>query len=171
MDKLPYKELGWSLYSKLVAWSGAQTYPETLDKKFNCCQPVESWTIGWRLNLEINSIPAGWCPKGLPDISRPEPAGDNSAHPLSFCHLFWNYLSSLGSIIQHSIDLAYPFILVYHTLVARPKIWKLVHLVGKFFIVGSWVIMEPDVLDLQVEGTSIAVHEGDGHAHHPCLII
>lgn len=55
------------------------------------------------------------------------------------------------------------------TLKASPKVWKLVHLVSKFLIISSWVIVQSDVLDLEVEGPSVAVHKGDGHSNHPSL--
>ena len=61
---------------------------------------------------------------------------------------------------------------IYHTWqtsVASPKVWKLVHLVGKLLIIGSGVVVQSDVLDLEVEGPGVAVHEGDGHADHPGL--
>ena len=61
---------------------------------------------------------------------------------------------------------------IYHTWqtsVASPKVWKLVHLVGKLLIISSGVIVKSDVLDLKVERPAVAVHEGDGHADHSGL--
>ena len=52
---------------------------------------------------------------------------------------------------------------------ASPKVWKFVHLVSKLLIISSWVIVQSDVLDLEVEGPGVAVHEGDGHADDPGL--
>ena len=61
---------------------------------------------------------------------------------------------------------------IYHTWQTSetsPKVWKLVHLVSKVLIISSRVIVKSDVLDLEVEGPGVAIHEGDGHANHPGL--
>ena len=61
---------------------------------------------------------------------------------------------------------------IYHTWqtsVASPKVWKLVHLIGKLLIISSGVIVQSNVLDLKVERPAVAIHEGDGHPHHSGL--